>query len=324
MTSKPLIKVNPYSDLPEMAGKRWYRGNFHNHTRSSTRMNDPEFIKQSYRVAGFDFVGMSDHHGLQTHHGYLDDCMFDEPGVFVVAKGSEVFLRDRLCGMCEYNCIGYIPPDVPDVNTEGLVDKVHAAGKVAYLCHPAKWNDKADVIYEDPEARKLDGIELLNVAQACQDDSPVESNPGFAIRLWDACLTQGLRFWGFTGSDWHGGKDVPAMGKPFCAYNRVLMDSLTEEALIDSLKKGRFYVSSGIELNSLSVEDDTISVCAWNATQLRFIGKGGAVLETVQGNEGSYRVHGDEMYVRVEFSNEIPALPNASFPQMAWLQPFHL
>jgi hypothetical protein len=66
----------------------------------------------------------------------------------------------------------------------------------------------------------------------------------------------------------------------------------------------------------LAVDGTTISAEAAPGSSLRFIGRGGRLLRTSSSSSDSYRVNGDEGYVRVEAIRDDGG--------RAWSQPFFI
>ncbi|HBM81672.1 MAG TPA: hypothetical protein DD426_12710, partial [Clostridiaceae bacterium] len=87
-------------------------------------------------------------------------------------------------------------------------------------------------------------------------------------------------------------------------------------SIINSIKKGSFYASSGVIFDSIAVIGDMISVRIKRIPgEIRFIGTGGKVLKSTSGMGADYVYSGSESYVRVEVRREDGA--------MAWTQPFY-
>lgn len=129
---------------------------------------------------------------------------------------------------------------------------------------------------------------------------------------------------GFANPDCHS-YDPNSNDSPFNGYNVVFAESLTEEALMNSLKRGRFYASTGIELEEISVEGNLISVNAKNSTKIKFIGNSGVELKLYQGRRGKYEINGSENYVRIELQNDTLCYSGEkTFFQTAWTQPIFI
>lgn len=182
-------------------------------------------------------------------------------------------------------------------------------------------------------------------------------------RMWDIINTWRLHslklpvMYGLAtddGHQYHVG--VPGKGsQPGRGWVVVLADSLTPDTLVESLEAGRFYSSSGVELSSIGFDgrELKIDVVAEPGCEYRidFIGtrKGfddasrpatddeskaagltrvysddvGAVLQSALGTVATYRVTGDEMYVRaVVTSSRLHPNPAESGEfERAWIQP---
>jgi hypothetical protein len=125
-------------------------------------------------------------------------------------------------------------------------------------------------------------------------------------------LSAGNHVFALAGDDATGVND-PAIGR---AWLEVLAPANDRLSLLSSLREGAFVASSGAELTGLSVSGTTISAETAPGSSLRFIGRGGRLLLAVSAAVGSYRVNGDEGYVRVEAIRDDGA--------RAWSQPFFL
>ena len=112
----------------------------------------------------------------------------------------------------------------------------------------------------------------------------------------------------------------------------VQADSLAPGALIGALEKGDFYASTGVELETLSYADNTLHVAALPkdgvSYTLEFIGckvgeKDTRVLETINGNEGTFEVSPDMLFVRCKITSSEPQQnPVENMKnQLAWTQP---
>jgi hypothetical protein len=83
------------------------------------------------------------------------------------------------------------------------------------------------------------------------------------------------------------------------------------------MEAGRFYASSGVELDSVRVSEHEITIAVTKKGDFKFttefIGKGGAVLRKTGDNPATYHLAGNEAYVRARVTD--------SGGSVAWLQP---
>ena len=158
--------------------------------------------------------------------------------------------------------------------------------------------------------------------------------------LWDIATTirlselQAEPMFGLATDDshyYHGGNVSPGRG-----WVMVKSDELDADTLVEAMKRGDFYASSGVVLEEVGFDRTTriqrlkIAEVEGVTFETRFIGtrketpeKIGEVLATVQGLEPAYRLQGDELYVRAVVTSS-RAHPNASFKdqhEQAWTQP---
>ena len=129
--------------------------------------------------------------------------------------------------------------------------------------------------------------------------------------------------------DYHGGNVSPGRG-----WVMVRSEKLEANALIEAMKKGDFYASTGVVLDEVSHADGVLLVKARVQDgvdyEIQFIGtrqgedaEPGEVLAINEGPSASYPLQGDELYVRAVVTSSRPH-PNPSFTdqqEQAWTQP---
>jgi hypothetical protein len=136
------------------------------------------------------------------------------------------------------------------------------------------------------------GIEVYNGHYSRPHKIFSDANPLYTD-TWDALLSQGCRVWGFANDDFH---DLHDFGK---AYNMVNAEHLSAPALLNAMKAGRFYATTGLLLDGVHAEGNAIEVCLAASAKGRFIGPGGRTLSGGEGSGFAYRTVG-EQYVRFE------------------------
>jgi len=93
----------------------------------------------------------------------------------------------------------------------------------------------------------------------------------------------------------------------------VKAPSLTSSNILESIRTGNFYATTGIILNEYQVNGKKITIESQNGDTIKFIGKNGSVLKTVIGGKASYRIMNRDYYVRARIVN--------AEGKMAWTQP---
>ena len=106
--------------------------------------------------------------------------------------------------------------------------------------------------------------EEIGIGAARRLDKGADGN---AENYWDLILSQGLRIWGAGSDDFHGyrkGVDDPRTSHNW-GGNYVWMEILgrksdSPEDLVRRLEAGSFYVTQGVQISSISVVNDTITI----------------------------------------------------------------
>jgi hypothetical protein len=94
----------------------------------------------------------------------------------------------------------------------------------------------------------------------------------------------------------------------------VFAKNRSKSAILESIKSGSFYCTSGVLIDKIDIQDDVITVAANKLpVEFRFIGKDGHIYYQGTGMENSYKINGNEGYIRVELIREDGA--------RAWMQP---
>lgn len=279
-----MILTNPYAGVKGP----WYRGNLHTHTTNSDGRLTPEEVVAHYAGHGYDFLCISDH---DTYTPIFDhEQVVLLPGVEVSARGSHLL------------AVGVERTYDTSRPRGGTIASIMADDGLCVLCHP-NWLEHFN--HWDQVALEVlgpyHGIEIFN--------SVIDFLPGEALALdrWDMLLSKGLRVWGYANDDLHDRPHGPR------GWNQVAATARTRPAILEALKAGRFYASTGVTIESITLTDSTLQVVAPNAEEIRFVAKWGAVRAFCEGPKASYTIAGNEAYVRVECYGR--------GKQAAWTQP---
>ncbi len=289
-----MADVRLESPLFNVKGGMWLKGNLHTHTSRSDGRSDPQEMARAYAKMGHDFLMLSDHDILGEPEK-LDGCGM------VLLNGSEVSNNG---------------PHLLDVGARRRVEPRHdrqiairsikRTSGFAVLCHPNWTEDFNHWRFET----------LLGLA----DYAGIEIFNGFGLDLpgshlaldkWDRLLAEGRMLWGYANDDAHR---VEQIGR---GWNVVLVAKRTKEAILDALRTGCFYASSGVAIESIAAEGSTLVVRAPEAEAIEVYAPYGKRVARTNGPEMRFDASNVfAPFIRVECIGRAGA--------MAWTQPILL
>ncbi len=300
------------------APMRYYKGNLHTHTLNSDGDSTPEEVVRWYREHGYDFLVLTDHNFLTGVDGL--NALQGAPGKFLVVRGEEVTgAVDKkpihVNGLEVSRLVS--PPQATTVvgMIQGMVDGIRAADGVPSINHPNfGWAITAE------ELASVQRTRLFEVYNGHPQVNNVGGGgmPGLE-EVWDRLLTGGKLIYGIAVDDAHYFKRPwdAAVPTPGHGWVYVQAPALEPRALVQALEAGRFYSSTGVELQAVEASATGLRVVVKATTfskyRVQFIGQGGRVLREVAAADARYAYTGDERYVRAKVLESNGAV--------AWTQP---
>jgi hypothetical protein len=274
--------VPPRPAEPIARGRRWYRGELHLHSTHSDGSWTPADIAAAARPRGLDFMVLSDHN---TTSSYAEFRALVEPRTLVI-PGTELTTYNGHClaiGMEEWIDwrTGLEGRSINDV-----ARAVRAAGGIFVVAHPDAMPDDVCTgcrwTHDDFDPALADAVEIWGGLW----DGPEEENEG-CVALWRRWLGDGHRPAVTAATDAHRGKDWE--GAVPLTY--VLADELSRGAILDAVRAGRTYVSSGPELYLESVPGGIEARCARAPAdaELRLVSNGAVDAAARVTGEGTLR-----------------------------------
>ena len=195
----------------------------------------------------------------------------------------------------------------PHSDRQQAINEINTENGLAVLCHP-NWHRYRDHIKLETLQSLTDylGIEIYNGVIHHHEGSPL------ATDKWDMLLSEGRKLWGFANDDSHSSEHVGV------AWNMVQVKERGKESVLEALRLGSFYASTGVAINSIRVYGQTIFVSTQNASRITASVDGGLRVAQVDSSEMTFHVPDDApwRYVRLECWGMGEA--------MAWTQPFYL
>lgn len=303
--------------------QNWYRGNTHTHTLNSDGDSPPDSVARWYRDHGYQFLFITDHE-KQTDPAPLN-ARIGAPGTFLLIVGQEVTQRvvdsSHYRGMrqAHVNSLGareVIMPQGERGRASGItmrqgyadnVARIRAAGGIPQINHPNfVWSVRLQDLTALPDSVLL---EISNMHRGVNNEGDDRSPSTEA--LWDSLLTRGKTIFGVADDDAHNYKPQDAdsydLERPGRGWIVVRADTLTADAILSGIRHGDFYASTGVTLDSLSVDPRQIRLSVRPRQEARFltefIGSRGRVLARVRGPQAAYAFKGNEGYVRARITD---------------------
>ena len=274
------VPARPYE--PVVRGRRWYRGELHLHSTHSDGAWTPADIAERARPRDLDFMVLSDHN---TTSSYAEFRALVDPRTLVI-PGAELTTYNGHClaiGVEEWMDwrTGLDGRSINDV-----ARAVRAAGGLLVVAHPDAMPDDVCTgcrwTHEDFDPALADAVEIWGGLW----DGPEEENEG-CVALWRRWLGEGHRLAATAATDAHRPKDWE--GAVPLTY--VLADELSRAAILDAIRAGRTYVSSGPELYLEAVGGGVEARCAGapDGAELRVIANGAPIGAVSVSGEGRLR-----------------------------------
>ena len=219
---------------------KWFKGNCHIHTTASDGALDCEGIKNLYSGFGYDFVVITDHAVVSNVNSLsTEDFLFIDGVEFGGSHGRSSFHTVTI----------HAKEPVPDdLSYEEEIEEYKRQGALILLAHPY-WglNCTEDII----DLGGFDGVEVYNhLAHGIQ-------GRGYAVTYWDLILNRGQLLWAFAVDDAHLGDVYPW---PDGGWVWVKAEKLDADAIVESLRAGRFYASNGPQIYDVTIEGGVLRV----------------------------------------------------------------
>lgn len=291
---------------------KWFKGNLHCHSTNSDGRLSPEEVVKIYKEKGYAFLAFSE------HELFTDLKEFNEEN-FIIIPAIERGIYDEETKKCHHihgiqgNKEMIEKAAVPMENKERteipkwdgqagaqkIIDELIDRGNLVMLNHP-RWS-----LTELEDFKELEGyfaMEIFNYG--CEQ----ENKTGLSTIYWDSILMRGKKVWGIATDDNHNKNKYGEASIDFDSFGgwiNVKAESLDKENIINALIEGRFYSSSGPEIYDFGIVDGEVYVECSDVKAIYFLtgDKRGYSRRNINGkdiNRATYKLTGDEKYVRVE------------------------
>jgi len=269
----------------------FYKANLHCHSTCSDGRLTPEELKEIYKANGYSVLAYSDHNVL-VDHSDLDDedfltftsCEYDinkkgEKGPaylpcyhlnvypphqhhtalpcfnpkYVWGKRTDLRDAQQYIGEPDFQ------RDYENIND--MIAEFNKQGFIVMGNHPT-WS--VQTLDDFRHVKGLFALEMYN--HGCY----VEGYDEFNGHIYDDLLRQGTKLWCTATDDNHNGHPADAPKWDSCGgFTMIKAKELTYGAILEALKNGHFYASTGPEIKELYIEDSKLYVKTSPAARIR-------------------------------------------------------
>jgi hypothetical protein len=354
-----LLMILALSARTEHQKPVWYKGNTHTHTTYSDGDTEAKDVIKWYHDENYNFLFVTDHNCPLNPDSIK--LAFTKRPDFILIPGNEVS-DDLVIHTSALNTTAWIPimrdyrkklnnGEISDAEFQTLpntragilamhVNSILETGGLPVLNHPNFLTgvQVADIL----PVRELKHLELFN-------GHPYVYNWGndlhSAVEVkWDSLLIHGKLLYGVASDDEHNLKKTDReMANPGRGYIMVRAVSLNPKDIMDAIKSGDFYSSTGVFLKEYDVKNNVIRVVVdekatlnelasnrgyprkdlkdvSSGFKIEFIGYNGKILKSENLLKAKYKIQPDNKYVRVRISYTTGSHGNFD-TYYAWTQP---
>lgn len=254
---------------------QFFRGNLHTHCNASDGALEAAEVCRRYADEGYDFLCMSDH--FIGRYGYpITDTTAYRTNSFTTILGAEIHSGALGSGeLWHLLAVGlpaqFAPPAAPDFEAHQhqesgaeLAERAREAGAFVAIAHP-QWYGLT--------AADAASIEAAHAVEIYNHGCHMESDRGDGTAILDQLLAQGRRLSACATDDAHFVGSAP---DHFGGWVMVKAEENMPEALLEALKDGAYYSSTGPQLHDVEVTAETIRVHCSPATQVIALGQSSA------------------------------------------------
>ncbi|NOY82043.1 MAG: CehA/McbA family metallohydrolase [Kiritimatiellaeota bacterium] len=238
--------ANPF----EASDGVWLKVNLHTHTTASDGTHSLEERIAEYREAGYDALAITDHRVVTPVRKRALDG-------FLVIQGIE--MHPACPGGDLYHLVALnVPADFPYDESAGpnaLVRSVRERGGEVVFAHPYWCGHTPDQIMA------VEGLAAVEVYNA----TCTKIGKGCSSVIWDYLLDAGRWLPAVAVDDTHGGRDI------FMGWTMLRVRERSVAGILEALRTGAGYSSSGPMIHDLRVADGRARVACSPASEIHFM-----------------------------------------------------
>ncbi len=250
---------------------KFFRGNLHTHSNQSDGALDTQIVCQKYKDQGYDFLALTDHFLGAFNYPITDTTPYRDDS-FTTILGAELHSGAMENGelwhilavglpadFAPSNSPLFVPVDGQETGSE-IAKRAHDAGAFVAIAHP-EWSGLS--MNDARSITAAHAVEIYN--NGCE----VECDRGRGFYVLDQLLNEGQRLNLCATDDAHFVVD-----DAFGGWVMVKAEKNEPEALLNSLKTGRYYSSTGPQIHDVQWEDKQVHIKCSPAANVAVLGYG--------------------------------------------------
>ena len=254
--------------LPSKNSHKYFKGNLHGHSNHSDGALNPQEVVNRYKEIGYDFTCLSDHLWKDT-----------EFAAETILETKHLNQKDFITiPSAELHCLGkkYVKDGLWHIVANGLpldfkcadeketaprlVQRAIEAGAFVTIAHPEWYSLTFDECLSLSHAH---GIEIYN--HSCH----IEAQRGFGTAAADYLLQENNRIFLTATDDSHFKMQDSGGG-----WVMVAADKLSESSILNALKNGQYYSSTGVEIFEFEISNYQVNIQCSPSNQVCVVGQG--------------------------------------------------
>lgn len=253
------------NNLPFDKPGRFWRGNLHTHSTASDGAWSPEAVCDFYRVNGYDFVAITDHF-LEHYDFPVTDTQNYRTDTFTTLVGAELHAGKTEHGQLWHILAVGLPldfaPPTKDETGPQIAQRAVDAGAYVAVAHPQWYTlTENDVL----SLGDVHAIEVFN-GTAIDHNDRVDS-----WYMMDLMLARGRHYTACATDDAHF---RPERADAITGWVYVKANECQPESLLESLKRGWYYSSTGPQIHGVTQTEDEVMVRCSPAERVFITGAG--------------------------------------------------
>ncbi|MEI8243388.1 MAG: hypothetical protein WCI17_08995 [bacterium] len=231
------MKANRYG-----TGGRWFKGNTHIHSTASDGGKTFAELEAMYAGQGYDFL-------FRTDHWVASDAPARKQAAskLLWLDGIELDGRDRQGGNYHVVGLGKFQNVRREMGFENGLKAVRAQGGLLILAHPLWMGNTPEEVWR----WNFDGVEVYN--HVCQ----WLNGKGDNLAYWHFGLSQQPGMLAFAADDAHITAHHPGWNGAWIMVNARVC---TPTAIVEAIRRGRYYSSCGPKFHSIAAHGGKVTV----------------------------------------------------------------